>query len=57
MNLVRLLMLERLCLACVAAFIIGSAFRFTLLAQGLAEAKLLPQSWRRWLYGLNHGRH
>jgi len=44
-----------LILACVAALILGLPFRFTM-AQGLAEAKLLPESWRRWLYGMNHAK-
>jgi hypothetical protein len=38
-------MVKFLCLGCLAALIVGSAFRFTLLAQGLSEAKLLPKSW------------
>jgi len=29
----------------------GQRFGFTMLAQGLPEAKLLPKSWRHWLYG------
>jgi hypothetical protein len=46
-------MFKILCLSCVLALIVGSAFRFTLLAAGLAEARVLPDSWRRWLYDLN----
>jgi len=49
-------MLKLLCLGCVSALIIGTVFRFTMLAQGLSEAKLLPQSWRRWLYDVNHAK-
>jgi hypothetical protein len=47
-------MFKLFCVGCGVALIIGSAFRFTLLAQGLAEAKLLPKTWRRWLYDMNH---
>ena len=43
-------MVNLLCACCLLALIVGSAFRFTLLAQGLAEARLLPKSWREWLY-------
>jgi hypothetical protein len=49
-------MLKLLCLGCIVALILGSALRFTLVAQGLAEAKLLPKSWRTWLYDLNHSK-
>ena len=41
-------------LGCLVA--IGTIFRFVMLSQGLAEAKLLPKSWRRWLYDVNHGK-
>jgi hypothetical protein len=44
-------MYELLCLGCAVVLIIGTVFRFTMLAQGLSEAKLLPKSWRLWLYG------
>ncbi len=47
-------MYKLLCLGCVVAVIIGTAFRFLMLSQGLAEAKLLPKSWRRWLYDIRH---
>ncbi len=44
-------MFKLLWLGCAVVLIIGTAFRFTMLAQGLSEAKLLPKSWRHWLYG------
>lgn len=50
-------MLKLFCMGCVIAFILGSAFRFTLLAQALSKAKLLPTGWRHWLYDLNHRNH
>ena len=34
-------MTELLCLGCAVVVIIGTVFRFTMLAQGLSEAKLL----------------
>ena len=49
-------MLKLLGLGCVVALIIGTFFRFTLLARGASEAKLLPEGWRRWLYGINHSK-
>jgi hypothetical protein len=48
-------MLKFLGLGCVVALVIGTFFRFTLLAQGASEAKLLPKTWRRWLYD-THGK-
>lgn len=50
-------MVKLFCMGCVVAFILGSAFRFTLLAQALSAAKLLPTGWRHWLYDLNHRNH
>ncbi len=50
------IMYRLLCLGCVVAIIIGTAFRFVMLSQGLAEVKLLPKSWRRWLYDINHSK-
>jgi len=44
-------MFKLLCLGCAVILIVGTTFRFTMLAQGLSEAKLLPKSWRHWLYG------
>ena len=49
-------MLKLLCLGCVVALIVGTVFRFTMLAQGLSEAKLLPKSWRHWLYDVNQAK-
>jgi len=49
-------MVKLLCLGCVVALIVGSVFRFTLLAQGASEAKLLPKSWRQWLYDTKHAK-
>jgi hypothetical protein len=49
-------MLKLLGLGCVVALVVGTVFRFTMLAQGLSEAKLLPKSWRRWLYDSKHGK-
>jgi hypothetical protein len=43
-------MLKLLSQGCMVALVVGTVFRFTLLAQGLSEARLLPASWRRWLY-------
>lgn len=47
-------MLKLFCVGCVVALILGSALRFTLVAQALSEAKLLPKGWRHWLYDVNH---
>jgi len=47
-------MFKLLYAGCLVAIVLGSALRFTLIAQAMAEAKVLPKSWRRWLYGLNH---
>jgi hypothetical protein len=47
-------MLKLFCMGCLVALVLGSALRFTLLAQALSEAKLLPKGWRHWLYDLNH---
>jgi hypothetical protein len=47
-------MFKLFCLGCLVAVILAVAHRFALLAQGLSEAKLLPKSWRRWLYDTNH---
>jgi hypothetical protein len=44
-------MFKFVCEGCLVALVIGSAFRFTMLAQGLSTAKLLPPSWSRWLHG------
>jgi len=44
------------CLGCILAVIVGTAFRVSGLMQGSAEAKLLPKSPRRWLYGMNHAK-
>jgi len=49
-------MYKLLCLGCVVAIIIAMVFRFVMLSQGLAEAKLLPKSWRRWLYDERHAK-
>ena len=49
-------MVKLLCLGCVVTLIVGSVFRFTLLAQGASEAKLLPKSWRQWLYDTKHAK-
>jgi hypothetical protein len=49
-------MYKLLCFGCAVAIIIGTIFRFLMLSQGLAEAKLLPKSWRRWLYDVNHSK-
>jgi hypothetical protein len=49
-------MFKFLCLGCLVAVILAAALRFTLLAQGLSEARLLPKSWRRWLYDTNHAK-
>ena len=49
-------MYKLLCLGCVVAIIIATVFRFAMLSQGLAEAKLLPKSWRRWLYDERHAK-
>ncbi len=44
------------CLGCLLAVLVGTAFRVSLLMQGSAEAKLLPESLRRWLYGMKHAK-
>ena len=49
-------MYKLLGLGCVVAIVIGTIFRFVMLSQGLAEAKLLPKSWRRWLYDVSHSK-
>ena len=49
-------MYKLLGLGCVVAIIVGTIFRFVMLSQGLAEAKLLPKSWRRWLYDVGHSK-
>ena len=37
-------MLKLLGLGCVVALVVGTVFRFTMLAQGLSEAKLCPKA-------------
>jgi len=49
-------MFKLLCLGCAVGIIIGTVFRFVMLSEGLAEAKLLPKSWRRWLYDERHAK-
>ena len=49
-------MFKLFCDGCLVAIVIGSAFRFTMLAHGLSRAKLLPLSWSRWLHGDNSSR-
>ncbi len=41
-----------ICLGCLLAFAIGTAFRFTMLSHGLARVGWLPSAMRRWLYGM-----
>jgi hypothetical protein len=43
-------------LGCLLALVVGTAFRLTLVLQGSAEAKFLPNSLRQWLYDLNHAK-
>jgi len=44
------------CIGCLLAAIVGTDFRVGLLKQGSAEAKLVPMSLRRWIYGMNHAK-
>jgi len=44
------------CLGCLLAVLVGTCLRVSLLLQGSAEARFLPKSLRRWLYGMNHAK-
>jgi hypothetical protein len=43
-------MFTALCTGCICVFILGTAFRFGMLAGFLGRAKVLPENWRRWMY-------
>jgi hypothetical protein len=38
------------CVGCLAAFVIGTAIRFGMLAGLLGKTGVLPENWRRWMY-------
>jgi hypothetical protein len=43
-------MFTALCIGCVCVFVLGTAFRFGMLAGLLAKSGVLPDDWRRWVY-------
>jgi len=44
-------MFTALCIGCLCVFVFGTAIRFGMLAGLLARTGVLPENWRRWMYG------
>src|SRR6267378_2964237 len=46
------LMYTALCIGCLAAFGVGTAIRFGMLAGLLSRTGVLPENWRCWMYDM-----